>query len=88
MLAPKPNGPQILDLVRQKETVLRDACLTATEFQRPGIHYGIPVPATEAKHLQSTSRFVPWCAKTLFKNGFSGHHNIHASSLLESIWSF
>lgn len=49
MLAANPRGEEILKLVQEKEQVLRDAWLTFTGFQRPGIKEGLPLPEAEAK---------------------------------------
>lgn len=44
-----PNGPAILALVKQKQAILRDAWLTATGHQRPGVKPGLLLPEAQAK---------------------------------------
>lgn len=43
MLAGQPQGGEILKLIRQKQTLLKNAWLTKTGYQRPGIPQGLPV---------------------------------------------
>jgi hypothetical protein len=42
-----PHGREVLDLVRQRQAVLKDAWLSATGHKRPGMSRGLPLP--EAK---------------------------------------
>jgi len=49
MVTANPHGEEILKLVHEKEQVLRDAWLTFTGFQRPGVKEGLPVPEAEAE---------------------------------------
>ncbi len=49
MLAAHPNGPAIFKLVQQKQRVLRDAWLTDTGHQRPGINKGLPLSDAEGR---------------------------------------
>jgi len=47
-LAPIPNGAQILKLVTERQNTMRDAWLTATKFQRPGLPVGLPLDRATA----------------------------------------
>ncbi|MBL9213598.1 MAG: SGNH/GDSL hydrolase family protein [Opitutaceae bacterium] len=49
MVATLPRGPEILDLVTRRQTLLRDAWLTATGHQRPGVRAGLPLTEAEAQ---------------------------------------
>jgi lysophospholipase L1-like esterase len=49
MLAVHPNGEALLRRVEQRQRILRDAWLTHTGHQRPGMSKGLPVPEAEAK---------------------------------------
>jgi len=42
-LASVPNGAQILKLVAERQNTMRDAWLTATKYQRPGLPVGLPL---------------------------------------------
>ena len=44
-----PNGPAILALIKQKQALLRDAWLTQTGHQRPGVKPGLPLAEAQAK---------------------------------------
>jgi hypothetical protein len=48
-LAGAPNGAQILKLVTERQTIMRDAWLTATKHKRPGLPVGLPL--SEAQPL-------------------------------------
>lgn len=43
MLAAHPNGPELFRLIEQRQTVLKDAWLTATGHTRPGMAKGLPL---------------------------------------------
>ncbi|BCU77861.1 SGNH/GDSL hydrolase family protein [Luteolibacter sp. LG18] len=49
MAAVHPHGAEILKLVLQSENLLKDAWLTATGHQRPGMAKGLPLDQAEAK---------------------------------------
>ena len=49
VLATLPQGLEVLKLVRQKQGLLRDAWLSATEHRRPGIAKGLPLKEAEEK---------------------------------------
>ncbi len=49
MMAPHANGAAILKLVQQKQRVLKDAWLTDTGHQRPGMAKGLPLAEAQAK---------------------------------------
>jgi len=49
MLRPHPRGEAILKLVQQKQRGLRDAWLTDTGHQRPGMGPGLPLPEAQSK---------------------------------------
>ena len=49
MVAPQSNGAQILKLVQQKQRTLKDAWLTETGHQRPGMTKGLPLTEAQAK---------------------------------------
>lgn len=42
-----PHGDEILALVRKKQALLRDAWLSATGHQRPGVKPGLPLPEAQ-----------------------------------------
>jgi lysophospholipase L1-like esterase/pimeloyl-ACP methyl ester carboxylesterase len=44
-----PNGPAIYALIKQKQTLLRDAWLTQTGHKRPGVKPGLPLAEAQAK---------------------------------------
>ena len=44
-----PNGAAIFEQVKQKQLLLRDAWLTATGHQRPGVRAGLPLAEAQAK---------------------------------------
>lgn len=49
-----PNGEQILELVSQRQQMMKDAWLTSTGHQRPGMNTGLPIRKAkkEAKKIQ------------------------------------
>jgi lysophospholipase L1-like esterase len=49
MLARHPHGQEILKLVEQEQRVLKDAWLTETGHQRPGMGKGLPFAEAQAK---------------------------------------
>jgi lysophospholipase L1-like esterase len=49
MVESRPNGAAILKLVRQKQRLLKDAWLTDTGHQRPGMNKGLPLAEAQAK---------------------------------------
>jgi lysophospholipase L1-like esterase len=49
MLGAQPNGEPLLKLIQQKQRTLRDAWLTETGHQRPGMTKGLPLAEAEAK---------------------------------------
>jgi len=49
MLARYPQGEQVLNLVQQRQDVLKDAWLTATGHKRPGMNKGLPLDEAQAK---------------------------------------
>ena len=49
MLGLNPNGPQILKLVQQKQRMLKDAWLTDTGHQRPGMNKGMLLADAQTK---------------------------------------
>lgn len=50
-LSGMPNGDQILKLVAERQSMMRDAWLTATQHQRPGLPDGLPLPEAQAKSV-------------------------------------
>ena len=44
-----PNGPVLLALIQQKQRLLKDAWLTATGHQRPGMQKGMPLEQAQLK---------------------------------------
>ena len=42
-LSKTPNGPKILKLITDRQSLLRDAWLTATKYKRPGLPVGFPL---------------------------------------------
>lgn len=51
-----PNGEAIFDLVKQKQVLLRDAWLTETRHQRPGVKAGLPLPEAQSKARELDAR--------------------------------
>jgi lysophospholipase L1-like esterase len=51
VLATRPHGLQVLDLVRRRQRLLRDAWLTATGHARPGMDKGLSIKEAE-RHSQ------------------------------------
>ena len=49
LLAPFPNGEQVLALIEQRQEILKLAWLTATGHQRPGIPQGLSIEDAEEK---------------------------------------
>jgi hypothetical protein len=49
LVASHPNGAAILKLVRQKQRLLKDAWLTDTGHQRPGMNKGLPLADAQTK---------------------------------------
>lgn len=49
MAAVNPNGSAIIVLVQQREEMMRDAWLTATGHQRPGLNKGLPLDEAKTK---------------------------------------
>ena len=49
MLPTHANATRVLALVRERQALMRDAWLTATEHQRPGIAAGLPLDEAHAK---------------------------------------
>jgi len=49
MLAVHPRGGQILKLVQEKQRLMKDAWLTDTDHQRPGMKKGLPLAEAQAK---------------------------------------
>jgi lysophospholipase L1-like esterase len=49
MLAAHPHGEELLKLVQQGQRLLKDAWLTETGHQRPGMNKGLPLPEAQAK---------------------------------------
>jgi hypothetical protein len=46
-----PNGPAVLKLVQQRQRMLKDAWLTDTGHQRPGMNRGLPLAEAQAQAL-------------------------------------
>jgi hypothetical protein len=51
-----PRNREVLALVRERMTLRRDAWLTATKHQRPGVPAGLPLPEAEAKAAELTKK--------------------------------
>jgi lysophospholipase L1-like esterase len=49
MVGAHPNGEQLLKLIQQKQRTLKDAWLTETGHQRPGMNKGLPLAEAQAK---------------------------------------
>ena len=49
MVVQHPKGAQLLKLVQQKQRILKDAWLTDTGHQRPGMNRGLPLGEAQAK---------------------------------------
>jgi len=77
MVAPHPNGAAILKLLQQKQRVLRDAWLTETGHQRPGMAKGLPLAEAQAKASEFDTQIralakvqAPFPGKKSVWNGF------------------
>ena len=75
MLATHANGEALLKLVQQRQRLLKDAWLTATGHQRPGMNKGLPLAEAEAKAVD-LGKQIRALAKEVGQ----------ASRLQESIW--
>lgn len=51
-MADNPNGAAILKLVGERQAFMKDAWLTATGHQRPGMKTGMPLPEAQSKAQQ------------------------------------
>ena len=49
LLSEFSNGMQVLQLIEQRQEILKLAWLSATGHQRPGIPDGLPIPEAEKK---------------------------------------
>lgn len=49
MVAGYPQGAKIMELVTQRQVLMRDAWLTATGHQRPGVRAGLPLAEAQTK---------------------------------------
>lgn len=47
LLATFPNGEELFKVVQQRQRLLKDAWLTATGHQRPGMNPGVPLPQAQ-----------------------------------------
>jgi lysophospholipase L1-like esterase/pimeloyl-ACP methyl ester carboxylesterase len=52
MLAAHPNGKELLKLVQERQRLLKDAWLTETGHQRPGMNKGLPLAQAQEKAAQ------------------------------------
>ena len=54
VLGARPHGLEVLALVKQRQTILKDAWLTATGHRRPGMARGLQLPEAErlAREIQ------------------------------------
>ncbi|MBI3850026.1 MAG: SGNH/GDSL hydrolase family protein [Verrucomicrobia bacterium] len=66
MLAAHPRGKEILKLVQDKQRMMKDAWLTETGHQRPGMNRGLPLAVAKAKGKEIDEQISGW--KTLKKN--------------------
>lgn len=48
-MASVPNGTQIIKLITERQTLMKDAWLTATGHKRPGMSIGLPLNEAKAK---------------------------------------
>ena len=48
-MASVPNTTQIIKLVTEQQTLMKDAWLTATGHKRPGMNVGLPLEEAKAK---------------------------------------
>lgn len=49
VLGSRPHGAEVLELVKQRQRVLKDAWLTATGHRRPGMTQGLPLREAEGQ---------------------------------------
>jgi hypothetical protein len=52
MAAVHPHGSEILKLVKQRQSIMKDAWLTATGHKRPGMKAGLPLDEALAKSAE------------------------------------
>jgi lysophospholipase L1-like esterase/pimeloyl-ACP methyl ester carboxylesterase len=52
MLSTNPQGARLLNLVQQRQRMMKDAWLTATRHTRPGMKPGLPLAEAQAKAKQ------------------------------------
>lgn len=55
-LKPFPNGEAILNLVAERQQIMKDAWLTSIGHQRPGMNVGLPLEEARAKANEITIR--------------------------------
>jgi lysophospholipase L1-like esterase len=51
-----PHGREVLDLVRERQAVLKDAWLSATGHKRPGMAKGLPLPEAKKRAQELGTR--------------------------------
>ena len=63
VLGDPPHFPTVLELVRKRQVILKDAWLTATGHHRPGMSKGMPLPEAQRQAQELAKRiqrfFVP-----------------------------
>ena len=47
MISVHPNGAEIMILVKERQSLMKDAWLTATGHKRPGVKSGLPMEDAE-----------------------------------------
>ena len=58
VLASRPHGLEILELVEKRQSVLKDAWLTATGHRRPGMARGLKLPDAERQAGEIETRLA------------------------------
>jgi lysophospholipase L1-like esterase len=58
LLASSPRGPEVYELVKQRQNALKDPLLTAVGHQRPGMGAGKPLPEAEQAAADASAKLV------------------------------
>jgi hypothetical protein len=56
MVAATPRGSEILSLIQQRQRIMKDAWLTETGHQRPGMKKGLPLAEAQVQAAELDAR--------------------------------
>ena len=56
LIGQHPRGVDLLQIIHQKQALLRDAWLTETGHQRPGLNKGLPLAEAQARAAKLDAR--------------------------------